>query len=79
MQDMQEMQIHSLGQEDPLEGEVATLSSILALKPLQTEQPGGLPPVELQRVGHSWGHWTKHSGTTAPSCQKSWNIPDISA
>ena len=47
------MQIHSLGQEDPLEGEMATLSSILALKPLRTEQPGGLPPVELQRVGHS--------------------------
>ena len=32
MQEMQEAQIGSLGQEDPLEGEMATHSSILAVK-----------------------------------------------
>ena len=30
MQEMQEMQVHSLGREDPLEKEMATYSSILA-------------------------------------------------
>ena len=53
MQETQEMQIHSLGWENPLEEEMATLSSIVALKPLLTEQPGRLQSVELQRVGHS--------------------------
>ena len=41
-----------LGQEDPLEKEVATHSSILAWKILLTEEPGRLPSMELQRVRH---------------------------
>ena len=53
MQETQEMQIHSLGWENPLEEEMATRSSILALKPLWTEQLGRLQSVELQRVGHT--------------------------
>ena len=36
----------------PLEKEMATHSSILAWRILRTEEPGGLPSVELQRVGH---------------------------
>ena len=47
---MQEMQISSLGGEDPLEKEMATHSSILAWEILWTEEPGGLPPMELKRV-----------------------------
>ena len=39
----------SLGQEEPLEGVMATLSSILAWRIPWTEEPGGL---QLQRVGH---------------------------
>ena len=39
---MQEMQFPSLGQEDPLEWEMATHSSILAWKVPWTEEPGGL-------------------------------------
>ena len=39
---MQEMQVRSLGQEDPLEKEVATHSSILAWSIPWTEEPGGL-------------------------------------
>ena len=42
MQEMQEIQIHSLGWEDPLEKEMATHSSILAWGIPQTEELGGL-------------------------------------
>ena len=38
----QETQVQSLGQEDPLEKEMATHSSILAWKILWTEEPGTL-------------------------------------
>ena len=38
----QEIQIRSLGQEDSLEKEMATHSSILAWEIPQTEEPGGL-------------------------------------
>ena len=38
----QEMQILSLGQEDPLEKEMATYSSILAWEITWTEEPGRL-------------------------------------
>ena len=49
---MQETWVQSLGQEDPLEKEMATHSSILAWRILWTEQPGGLQSTGLQRVGH---------------------------
>ena len=39
---MQEMQVQSLGWEDPLEKEMATHSSILAWEIPWTEEPGGL-------------------------------------
>ena len=41
-QEMQDTQVQSLGQEDPLEEEMATHSSILAWKIPWTEEPGGL-------------------------------------
>ena len=41
-----------LGQEDPLEKEMATHSSTLAWKIPWIEEPGGLQSVGLQRVGH---------------------------
>ena len=41
-----------VGQEDSLEEEVATHSSILAWKILWTEEPGGLWSLGLQRVRH---------------------------
>ncbi len=49
---VQEMQVRSLGQEDPLEKEMATHSSILAWKIPWTEEPGGLQSTGSQRVGH---------------------------
>ena len=48
----QEIQILSLGQEDPLEEGMATNSSILAWEIPWTEEPGGLQSIELQRAGH---------------------------
>ena len=46
------MWVRSLAQEDPLEKEMATQSSILAWKIPQTEEPGRLQSMGLQRVGH---------------------------
>ena len=46
------MQIQSLGQEDPLEKEMATHSSIIVWKISWTEEPGGLQSMGSQRVGH---------------------------
>ena len=43
--------VRSLGQEDPLEKGMATHSSILAWRITWTEEPGGLQPVRLQRLG----------------------------
>ena len=48
---MQETQVRSLGQEDPLENGVATHSSILAWTIPWTEEPGGLQSMGSQRVG----------------------------
>ena len=50
---IQETQVQSLGQEDPLEKTMATHSSILAWKMPWTEESGRLQSVGLQRVGHS--------------------------
>ena len=49
---MQKMQVGSLGQEDPLEKEVATYSSILAWEIPWAEEPGRLQSMGSQRVGH---------------------------
>ena len=47
---MQETQVQSLGQEDPLEEGMATHSSILVWRIPWTEEPGRLQPIGLQRV-----------------------------
>ena len=48
---MQETQVRSLGQEDPLEKEIARNSSILAWEIPWTEEFGGLLSLGSQRVG----------------------------
>ena len=53
--EMQETQVQFLGQEDPLEKEMATHSSILAWEIPWTEETGGLQSMRLQRVGHDLG------------------------
>ena len=52
MQETQKTWVLSLGQEDPLQEEMAIHSSILAWKILWTEEPHELQSKELQRVGH---------------------------
>ena len=49
---MQETQVRFLGQEEPLEKEMATHSSILAWELPWTEEPVGLQSMKLQRVRH---------------------------
>ena len=46
------MRVLSLGQQDPLEKEVATHSGILAWEIPWTQEPGGLQAMGSQRVGH---------------------------
>ena len=49
---MQETRVQSLGWEDSLEKEMAAHSSILAWKIKWTAEPGRLPSMGSQRVGH---------------------------
>ena len=58
MMDIQEMQVQSLGWEDPLEEEMATHSSILAWRIPWKERPGGL---------QSKGFVTRHKQKQMPT------------
>ena len=49
---MRETWVQSLGQEDPLEKEMAIHSSTIAWKVPWTEEPGRVKSMGLQRVGH---------------------------
>ena len=51
---MRETRVWSLGQEDPLEKEMATHFSTLTWKIPWMEEPGGLQSMESQRVGNNW-------------------------
>ena len=46
------VRVPSLGREGPLEEGMATHSRILPWRIPWTEEPGGLRPIKLQRVGH---------------------------
>ena len=58
---MQEMQVQSLGQEDPLEKEMATQTSILAWEILWTEEPEGLQSMGSKELDKTW--WLKTTTT----------------
>ena len=60
---MWEIQVRSLGWEDPLEEEMITHSSILVWRIPRTEMPGRLQSTESQRVGHDWATSLTHSLT----------------
>ena len=51
---VQETRVGSLGQDGPLEKEMATHFSILAWKIPWIEEPGGPQSMGLQIVGHNW-------------------------
>ena len=46
--------VQFLGQEDSLQKEIATRSSIIAWRIPETEKPGGLQSIESQRMKHNW-------------------------
>ena len=54
--EMQETWVQSLGQEDHLDKEMATHSSILTTEILWTEEPSWLQSMGLQRVRHISAH-----------------------
>ena len=51
---MQKIRVWSLGWEEHLEKEMATHSRILAWEIAQTEDPGRVQSIVLQRVRHAW-------------------------
>ena len=57
---MQETRVQSLNQEDPLEEEMATQSSIHAWEIPWTEEPGDIQSMGSQRVGHNSAQHTAH-------------------
>ena len=69
---MQETQVWSLDQKDPLEEEMVTHYSILAWKIPWREEPGGLQSMGSQRVRHTWAteheHRCKHLLTCILLC-----------
>ena len=64
-----EIQVWSLGGEDPLEKGMATNSSILAWRIPWTEEPGGLQSMRSQRVRHEWATHT-HTHTHKHTCNQ---------
>ena len=54
MQETKDMQVQSLGWEDPPGEGHGNPSSILAWRIPWTEEPRGLQSMGLQRVGHDW-------------------------
>ena len=68
---MQDTQVQSLGQEDPLEKKMATDSSILAWEIPLTEEAGGLQFMGSLNVRHNWRlnnncHLAAHYPKTSP-------------
>ena len=61
MQETQEIWVWSLGQEDPMEKEMATHSSILAWRIPWTEEPGGLQSMGSPRVGCDWVQHSRYT------------------
>ena len=76
---MQETWVWSLGQEDPLEKEMATHSSILAWIILWIEEPVRLQSTGSQRVGHDWATslhlFREGNGTPLQYSCLAWKIP----
>ena len=60
IQETQKTWVRSLGLEDPLKEGMATHSSVLAWRIPWTEKPGGLQPIEWQRVRHDLSNLAQH-------------------
>ena len=64
----QEMQVQSLGREDPVEKRMATHSNILALEIPWTEDPGGLQSMRLHSIVHDRSDFKKPAVLQVLSC-----------
>ena len=73
IQELQETWVRSLGQEDPLDKEMATHSGILAWRIPWTEEPGWLQSMGLQRVGHDLAP-EQNKGQKLPGFPAVWHI-----
>ena len=71
---MQETLVQSLGQEDPLEKEMATHSSILAWRIPWREEAGRLQSMGSQRVGHNWATSLHFTSRAAPRSSQTFNF-----
>ena len=69
---MQETWVQSLGPEDPMQKEMATHSSILALEIAWTEEPGGLQSMGWKKVGHNLATQQQHHKGNAACSSKLW-------
>ena len=72
MQEMKEVQVGSLGQEDPLEEEMTTHCSILPWEIPWTEQSGWLQSMGSQRTGHDLVNKQQLKTKYEPAAQRSW-------
>ena len=75
---MKEILFRSLDQEDPLEEEKATHSSILAWRIPWTKEPGWLQSMGSQRVRHYWLAniltFTRHCGCNRIFCMENFRV-----
>ena len=69
---MQEMQVQSLGQEDSLEKEMATCSSILAWEIPWTEEPDGQQSMGSHKNRTQFSDYITTSHTQTPDPQTMW-------
>ena len=76
---MQETQVQSLGQEDLLEEDLTTHTSILAWRIPWTGEPGWLWSMESQRIGHDWSNWasTDAVGFQKPGSEVLWSTSSL--
>ena len=70
---VRETQVRSLGQEAPMEKEMATHSSVLAWEIPWTEEPGGLRFIGLQRVRYAEEHTHMHPLQNPPTFSVEFN------
>ena len=74
----QEMQVQSLGQEDPLKKEIATNSSILTWEIRGSEETGGLQFMGSQKFGHDSVQTHTHTFNYIPFYSNLWCFtPDL--
>ena len=74
MQEVKETQVWSLGWKDILEKGMATHFRTLAWKIPWTEEPGGLPSMGSQTVGHGWAHILQDINTKETKTTKKHNF-----